>query len=113
MAAAWGSNPNEWTSGTGQKLYVHLENDDCKNGCAIHNPTLEPHPDWPQHWRSDTQVMERICPHGVGHPDLDHLNYLIRTGKAVEAGWQSIHGCDGCCGAPLEDKVPFVSISVS
>lgn len=29
--------------------------------------------------------MERICPHGVGHPDPDDTNP------------DTVHGCDGCC----------------
>lgn len=31
--------------------------------------------------------MERICPHGVGHPDPDCM-YAKRD---------TVHGCDGCC----------------
>ena len=42
--------------------------------------------DWPQHFRDDRGIMERICPHGVGHPDPD--DYLAGDG---------MHGCDGCC----------------
>ena len=45
--------------------------------------------DWPQHYREDTGVTERICPHGVGHPDPD---------QAWPADdWRWVHGCDGCC----------------
>lgn len=40
---------------------------------------------WPQHWRGDRHLMERICPHGVGHPDPDDINP------------DGVHGCDGCC----------------
>jgi hypothetical protein len=32
--------------------------------------------------------MERICEHGIGHPDPDQI-------MRDEAGW--VHGCDGCC----------------
>lgn len=48
---------------------------------------------WPQNWREDKGVMERICPHGVGHPDPDDAAYLIKMDRA----YLTIHGCDGCC----------------
>jgi hypothetical protein len=34
--------------------------------------------------------MERICEHGIGHPDPDDRR--IRTGEDM-----GDHGCDGCC----------------
>lgn len=37
--------------------------------CCIHSPSNHHMRDWPMNWRADTQVMERVCPHGVGHPD--------------------------------------------
>lgn len=45
-------------------------------------------------WRDDTKVMERICAHGVGHPDPDARAFAERQGDA----WFGVHGCDGCCG---------------
>jgi hypothetical protein len=33
--------------------------------------------------------MERVCPHGVGHPDPDDINVIL--------GPEKVHGCDGCC----------------
>jgi hypothetical protein len=39
-------------------------------------------------------MMERICPHGVGHPDPDDLEYKRKQGLPDAAG---IHGCCGCC----------------
>lgn len=53
--------------------------------------------DWPQNWRDDTGVMERICPHGVGHPDPDHMTYVTLTHGPEVARGHGIHGCDGCC----------------
>jgi hypothetical protein len=44
-----------------------------------------------QHWRGDRDMMERICTHGIGHPDPD--DFRIRMG--FDSG---VHGCDGCCG---------------
>jgi hypothetical protein len=44
--------------------------------------------DLPQHYRDDTGLMERTCPHGIGHPDPD---------GAGSPGYIGEHGCDGCC----------------
>jgi hypothetical protein len=63
--------------------------------CCIHNPPAHHMREWEMNWRSDTGVMERFCPHGIGHPDPDHMAYV----KSVdpELTWQGVHGCDGCC----------------
>ena len=63
--------------------------------CCVHNPSAHHMRDWPMHWRDDRGIMERICPHGVGHPDPDDAAYNIRCG----ASYKNIHGCDGCCAA--------------
>jgi hypothetical protein len=55
--------------------------------------------DWPTHWRDDRKLMERICKHGVGHPDPDDLAHKKRIGLDVDT--ISIHGCDGCCNENL------------
>lgn len=61
--------------------------------CCIHNPSPHHMRDWPMVWRGDKGQMERICPHGVGHPDPDDAAYRHRVGE----GYKTIHGCDGCC----------------
>ncbi len=53
--------------------------------CAIHNKSNHSMRHFPQHWRSDRGIIERICPHGIGHPDPDDQ---LANG---------VHGCDGCC----------------
>lgn len=65
--------------------------------CSIHNPSDHHMVTWPLNWRMDTRVMERFCPHGIGHPDPDHLAFVAYTGTDNGDG---IHGCDGCCRAP-------------
>jgi hypothetical protein len=55
--------------------------------CTIHKPSDHHMKDWPQVWRHDRHLMERTCPHGVGHPDPDEINP------------DKVHGCDGCCAA--------------
>jgi len=56
--------------------------------CCIHNPSKHALSDAPQNWREDRRIMERICEHGIGHPDRDQI-------MRDEAGW--VHACDGCC----------------
>lgn len=87
----------EYVTGTGQRLVnVHLPNRDCfANGCVIHAPTREAEAIGPTHYREDRRMMERICKHGVGHPDPDAQRWAERTfGPDPNRG---IHGCDGCC----------------
>ena len=72
------------------KLHTHTI-DLCKGEvCSIHNKTDHNLRSYPQFYRFDRGIMERICDHGVGHPDPD--DYLIR--KGIDDG---THGCDGCC----------------
>lgn len=37
--------------------------------CCIHNPSDHHMRTWRQNWRGDKGVMERLCSHGIGHPD--------------------------------------------
>jgi hypothetical protein len=76
----------KWKSGTGQKLMVHERGTCDEEFCPIHNPSDHHMRDWPQHWRYDRGILERICPCGVGHPDPDD--------RGDDRG---IHGCCGCC----------------
>ena len=46
---------------------------------------------WPKNIR-ETGLVERVCPHGIGHPDPDWL-------KGRPSHW-GVHGCDGCCSTP-------------
>jgi hypothetical protein len=71
-------------------MQVHDPSDCAGRPCTIHNRTDHHMRSWPQHWRHDRGIMERICEHGVGHPDPD--DYAILNG--LDKG---IHGCDGCC----------------
>lgn len=64
--------------------------------CCLHNQSNHIMREWPLHWRNDARLMERLCPHGVGHPDPDDLAYgeMMRPGSSLA---RSIHGCDRCC----------------
>lgn len=85
-----------YITGTGQRIRVHDRNPECDAGCVIHAPT-DPHQDWPTHWRFDRGIMERICPHGVGHPDKDGLAFIGRALGKERAEAEAVHGCCGCC----------------
>jgi hypothetical protein len=61
--------------------------------CVIHNPSEHHMRSWPLVWRDDKGVMERMCAHGVGHPDPDDAAFQARVGR----GSLNIHGCDVCC----------------
>lgn len=74
-------------------IIAHSE-DVCEgNVCSLHNRTDHYMRSFPQLWRGDRGIMERVCPHGIGHPDPD--DYRIREG--LDNG---THGCDGCCSHP-------------
>lgn len=66
--------------------------------CVIHNPSAHHMREWPLTYRGDSGDMERTCPHGVGHPDPDHLAWA----KAVFPGYVGVHGCchEQCCIPP-------------
>jgi hypothetical protein len=58
--------------------------------CSLHNRSQHHMRGWRQNWRGDRYIMERVCEHGVGHPDPDDYTILIKIDKGT-------HGCDGCC----------------
>jgi hypothetical protein len=70
---------------------VHPDTQCAGTVCTLHNPTQHHMRDWPMHWRGDRKIFERICDHGVGHPDPDQEEYLINFEDDLT------HGCDGCC----------------
>lgn len=57
----------------------------CERPCAIHWPSGHHMRSWPQHWRGDRGIIERVCDHGTGHPDPD------------DKSRDRVHGCCGCC----------------
>lgn len=74
----------------GQRLSNVHDRDKCKGEfCTIHRNSPHHMIEWPQNWRDDTRIMERVCPHGIGHPDPD------------DPSPHRIHTCDGCC-FPME-----------
>lgn len=73
----------------------------CKDdpSCVIHKPSDHHMRGWLLNWRGDRfrGMMERICPHGIGHPDPDDLAFKRRTWGDAFADTEGVHGCDGCC----------------
>lgn len=80
----------EWTDDFGTKLVdVHEQWQCMKGNCTIHKPSDHRMRSFKQRWRNDRALMERVCEHGIGHPDPDEIG-LDESGRGV-------HGCDGCC----------------
>lgn len=75
--------------GSDRRIYTHHPSKCAGRHCCIHNPSDHHMKDWPQNWRDDRGIMERICPCGIGHPDPDDP-------KAKDPH-ESVHGCCGCC----------------
>lgn len=74
----------------GEVVFAHFAGDCLVAPCPIHSASQHHMSEWRQHWRADRGIIERICPHGVGHPDPD--------GMFDPA--DGVHGCDGCCRPP-------------
>lgn len=85
--------------------------------CVLHNPSRHKMREWPIFIRTDRGgLAERVCEHGIGHPDPDSVAYYKRLGTntkldartsvgkrlaAFRAGnssqeYFSLHACDGC-----------------
>jgi hypothetical protein len=94
-----------YTTGVGQTITnIHTEEQCEGRPCTIHRPSDHHMRSWPTNWRDGGVFdikgphMERICPHGVGHPDPDDLEFNLSQGRDY-----SVHGCDGCCRSPEPD----------
>ncbi len=72
---------------------VHTVDKCAGRACVVHAPSDHHMRSWALNWRDDRGLMERLCPHGIGHPDPDDMVYQRSVGR----GWQGAHGCDGCC----------------
>lgn len=87
--SAYGYRRWKLENAKGWLLGVHSPDQCAGQRCTIHNRSDHHMRSWPQHWRGDRGIMERTCPHGVGHPDPDS------PWEPDSHMW--IHGCDGCC----------------
>ena len=64
--------------------------------CSRHHPSNHHMRTWPKVWRELYGYSDRMCSHGVGHPDPDDVVHLQGLGEV-----NTEHACDGCCIAPL------------
>lgn len=81
----------------GQRLVKVHDPDKCAGEfCTIHKPSDHHMKNWPQNWRPDRGIMERMCEHGIGHPDPDDPTI-------IKFKYEGIHGCDMCCHDPKKD----------
>lgn len=85
-----------YTDSTGREVRTHHKDKCAGQNCSIHNPSAHPLKNAPTVWRDDLKMMERICTHGVGHPDPDDVAYNVGILGKDENVYAS-HGCDGCC----------------
>lgn len=84
---------NIYITGEGQVLgNIHDRSACLGRACVIHDPSDHSMRDFPTYFRSDRGIMERICPHGIGHPDPDDAAWHASKGRDI-----GVHGCDGCC----------------
>ena len=82
-------------------MRYHLKKDCKGRHCTFHNPSEHKMRSWPMNLRTDAwafPLIERICEHGVGHPDPDSVAFLETISKPGAKGTWGTHGCDGCCG---------------
>lgn len=82
--------------------FVHSVNVCQKDGprrCVIHAPTNHHMRSWTVLFRADRSMLcERLCEHGVGHPDPDDIEWRPESEAA------GVHGCDGCCHPPHQKE---------
>jgi predicted house-cleaning noncanonical NTP pyrophosphatase (MazG superfamily) len=81
----------------GYQLRHHMREECQGHHCPLHNPSNHVLKDAPLLWRNDRGLMERMCEHGVGHPDPDDLNYKAMMLGQDTVETEGVHGCCGCC----------------
>jgi hypothetical protein len=87
----------------GRVLKTHGKDECSGTPCVIHSPSDHPLKNAPLSWRSDRVMMERVCEHGIGHPDPDdraHWERRINGDNAQSKEFldaRAQHDCDGCC----------------
>lgn len=89
--------PNVWPKGL--KTHGPEACSGQSRNCIFHNPSNHHMLAWDINVRLDRfgALAERICPHGIGHPDPDSLAYVESLHTRENRGYEGIHGCDGCC----------------
>lgn len=78
--------PTTYDTANGTLTGVHQASDCQGKACCVHRPSAHPMRDWPQYWDASRRSMQRVCAHGVLHPDPDEGGRRLKD-----------HECDGCC----------------
>lgn len=83
-----------YIDGTGAVYITHPKGDCGSDVCVVHNPSVNHMMGWKTYIRVDRDcLVERICPHDIGHPDIDSLRFFLDRGNDS----MGVHGCDRCC----------------
>lgn len=69
----------------GNLVNTHSEGQCFGEFCTIHNRSAHQLRGWPQHWRDDRKIMERVSPFGCNCPDPDS--------PWSQDSYQWVHGC--------------------
>ena len=75
---------------THQSMHMHRKDTCATPVCAVHARSNHVLRYGPQCWNAQRYIMERVCGHGVRHPDPDD----VRIWTGADNGF---HTCDGCC----------------
>jgi hypothetical protein len=87
----------QFETSNGMTVSVHNKGDCLGDVCVIHSPSNHHMRDWYLLWRGDRMIFERLCVHGVGHPDPDQYDYWQSVLGPDDVAAMSSHGCCGCC----------------
>ena len=79
---------------------VHSVKDCSGEYCIVHNPSPKAIAMGELNWRPDRGLFfERVCEHGVGHPDPDHMAHLktLVDRGLLDQAHVDAEGVHGCC----------------
>lgn len=97
--SVFNANTNTWwVNGTIRFTNIHPRSKCEGRNCIVHNPSDTPanRGDWPYIFRDGHPGgrIERMCPCGIGHSDVDQVAFLEEV--TGESHW-GVHGCCGAC----------------
>lgn len=78
----------------GKVIYIHNKKNCKGRGCPVHHPSDHEMKKWPMSWNLQVLSMERVCEHGIRHPDPD--DYKFRQDNQIDIP-DHAKDCDGCC----------------
>ena len=79
-----------------EDLAVHHPSQCSGYPCSVHHPSENHMRNWPMLWNIPDMLMLRQCPHGMWHPDWDHIAFAIRNSYPVDT--RHVYCCkERCC----------------